>query len=228
MIQLILFIGRNKFYPYICLFLVMLAFLYTNPLETFDKRYAISLIGAICGLLCVVLLAKRKNSGNIVGMMAASAESTANVLGNNIGVASLSVFYFISHIYGLVNWRKNQNNNKVVKVRQLKENHFLATLVFLILATFFNIYLTEQLNVSNTSYQLIANCFIFGLGIIAQLLLMMRFSFNWYLWIILNVLTVALNIYTNNPVIATQYLIYLFNAIYGVCEWKVDSKQTKD
>ncbi|AJA44210.1 nicotinamide riboside transporter PnuC [Frischella perrara] len=228
MIRLILFIGRNKFYPYICLFLVMLAFLYTNPLETFDKRYAISLIGAICGLLCVVLLAKRKNSGNIVGMMAASAESTANVLGNNIGVASLSVFYFISHIYGLVNWRKNQNNNKVVKVRQLKENHFLATLVFLILATFFNIYLTEQLNVSNTSYQLIANCFIFGLGIIAQLLLMMRFSFNWYLWIILNVLTVALNIYTNNPVIATQYLIYLFNAIYGVCEWKVDSKQTKD
>ena len=117
MIRLILFIGRNKFYPYICLFLVMLAFLYTNPLETFDKRYAISLIGAICGLLCVVLLAKRKNSGNIVGMMAASAESTANVLGNNIGVASLSVFYFISHIYGLVNWRKNQNNNKVVKVR---------------------------------------------------------------------------------------------------------------
>ena len=228
MIRLILFIGRNKFYPYICLFLVMLAFLYTNPLESFDKRYAISLIGAICGLLCVVLLAKRKNSGNIVGMMAASAESTANVLGNNIGVASLSVFYFISHIYGLVNWRKNQNNNKVVKVRQLKENHFLATLVFLILATFFNIYLTEQLNVSNTSYQLIANCFIFGLGIIAQLLLMMRFSFNWYLWIILNVLTVALNIYTNNPVIATQYLIYLFNAIYGVCEWKVDSKQTKD
>lgn len=228
MIRLILFIGRNKFYPYICLFLVMLAFLYTNPLETFDKRYAISLIGAICGLLCVVLLAKRKNSGNIVGMMAASAESTANVLGNNIGVASLSVFYFISHIYGLVNWRKNQNNNKVVKVRQLKENHFLATLVFLILATFFNIYLTEQLNVSNTSYQLIANCFIFGLGIIAQLLLMMRFSFNWYLWIILNVLTVALNIYTNNPVIATQYLIYLFNAIYGVCEWKIDSKQTKD
>ena len=93
MIRLILFIGRNKFYPYICLFLVMLAFLYTNPLETFDKRYAISLIGAICGLLCVVLLAKRKNSGNIVGMMAASAESTANVLGNNIGVASLSVFY---------------------------------------------------------------------------------------------------------------------------------------
>lgn len=228
MIRLILFIGRNKFYPYICLFLVMLAFLYTNPLETFDKRYAVSFIGAICGLLCVVLLAKRKNSGNIVGMMAASAESTANVLGNNIGVASLSIFYFISHIYGLVNWRKNQNNNKVVKVRQLKENHFLATLVFLILATFFNIYLTEQLNVSNTSYQLIANCFIFGLGIIAQLLLMMRFSFNWYLWIILNVLTVALNIYTNNPVIATQYLIYLFNAIYGVCEWKVDSKQTKD
>lgn len=221
MTHLILQVGRSKIYPYICLLLVTLAFLYTNPMEEFDKRYAISFAGAISGLLCVILLAKRRNSGNILGMMAASAESTANFLGNNIGAALPSIFYFVSHVYGLVTWRKNQDNNKVVNVvRQLKENHFIIILCLLIVSAFFNVFLMVKFTINNTPFQLISNCFIFGLGITAQLLLMMRFSFNWYLWIILNVLTIGLNIYTNNPIIATQYLIYLFNAIYGVCEWK--------
>lgn len=224
MTHLILLIGRSKIYPYICLVLVTLAFLSTNPLQDFDQRYAISFVGSMCGLLCVILLAKRKNSGNVLGMMAAFGESTANFLGNNIGAALPSIFYFLSHVYGLVNWRKNQDTDKTVKVRQLKENHFLTILFFLIIAAFLNVFLTTELEAKNTEYQLIANCFIFGLGLIAQLLLMMRFSFNWYLWILLNVLTIGLNIYTHNPIIATQYLIYLFNAIYGVIEWKKSQK----
>ncbi|MBC9130006.1 nicotinamide mononucleotide transporter [Frischella sp. Ac48] len=224
MTHLILLIGRSKIYPYICLVLVTLAFLSTNPLQDFDQRYAISFVGSMCGLLCVILLAKRKNSGNVLGMMAAFGESTANFLGNNIGAALPSIFYFLSHVYGLVNWRKNQDTDKAVKVRQLKENHFLTILFFLIIAAFLNVFLTTELEAKNTEYQLIANCFIFGLGLIAQLLLMMRFSFNWYLWILLNVLTIGLNIYTHNPIIATQYLIYLFNAIYGVIEWKKSQK----
>lgn len=224
MTHLILIIGRSKIYPYICLLLVTLAFLSTNPLQDFDQRYAISFVGSMCGLLCVILLAKRKNSGNVLGMMAAFGESTANFLGNNIGAALPSIFYFLSHVYGLVNWRKNQDTDKAVKVRQLKENHFLTILFFLIIAAFLNVFLTTELEAKNTEFQLIANCFIFGLGLIAQLLLMMRFSFNWYLWILLNVLTIGLNIYTHNPIIATQYLIYLFNAIYGVIEWKKSQK----
>lgn len=224
MTHLILIIGRSKIYPYICLVLVTLAFLSTNPLQDFNQRYAISFVGSMCGLLCVILLAKRKNSGNVLGMMAAFGESTANFLGNNIGAALPSIFYFLSHVYGLVNWHNNQDTDKAVKVRQLKENHFLTILFFLIIAAFLNVFLTTELEAKNTEYQLIANCFIFGLGLIAQLLLMMRFSFNWYLWILLNVLTIGLNIYTHNPIIATQYLIYLFNAIYGVIEWKKSQK----
>lgn len=54
---------------------------------------------------------------------------------------------------------------------------------------------------------------------------MMRYSFNWYLWVILNVLVVGLNLYTNNIIIAVQYLIYLFNAVFGICEWKLSSKK---
>lgn len=225
LINLIISIGRNKFYPFFCVFLVTLAFLYTDPFNSLNLRYAMSYFGAFCGLLCVILLAKRKNSGNVLGMFAVTGECIANFLGGNIGASLPTFYYFGSHIYGIITWHHHQDDHKNVKVRSLSEQAFLFTLIFLIIAVFFNVYLTDAIGVDNTIYQLITNCFIFGLGIVAQLLLMMRFSFNWYLWVILNVLVIGLNIYTNNLIIATQYLIYLFNAIYGICEWKLSERK---
>lgn len=216
----IIAIGRNRFYPYFCVLCVTLAFLYTDPFNNFNLRYAVSYAGAFCGLLCVILLAKRKNLGNVLGMLAVVAECCANFLGGNIGAGLPTFYYFGSHVYGLITWQKNLDSHQHVKVRSLSEQAFLYTLIFLIIAVFFNVYLTNAIGVDNTIYQLITNCFIFGLGVVAQLLLMMRYSFNWYLWVILNVLVIGLNIFTNNIIIATQYLIYLFNAIYGICEWK--------
>lgn len=226
--DVIIAIGRNKFYPLFCIICVTLAFLYTDPFNNFNLRYAVSYAGAFLGLLCVILLAKRKNLGNVLGMLAVVAECCANFLGGNIGAGLPTFYYFGSHIYGLLTWQKNLDQNKNVKVRSLNESAFLYALIFLIVAAFFNIYLTNEIGASNTSYQLITNCFIFGLGVVAQLLLMMRYAFNWYLWILLNVLVIGLNIYTDNIVIATQYLIYLFNALYGICEWKLSEEKAKE
>lgn len=220
-------IGRNKFYPLFCIICVSGAYIYTDPINDFNLRYAVSYAGAFLGLLCVILLAKRKNLGNVLGMLAVIAECCANFLGGNIGAGLPTFYYFGSHIYGILTWQKNLDNNKSVKVRTLNENAFLYALIFLIAAAFFNIYLTNEIGAINTSYQLITNCFIFGLGVVAQLLLMMRYAFNWYLWVLLNVLVISLNIYTDNIVIATQYLIYLFNAVYGICEWKLSEQKEK-
>lgn len=226
--DVIIAIGRNKFYPLFCIICVTLAFLYTDPFNNFNLRYAVSYAGAFLGLLCVILLAKRKNLGNVLGMLAVVAECCANFLGGNIGAGLPTFYYFGSHIYGLFTWQKNLDQNKNVKVRSLNESAFLYALIFLIVAAFFNIYLTNEIGASNTSYQLITNCFIFGLGVVAQLLLMMRYAFNWYLWVLLNILVIGLNIYTDNIVIATQYLIYLFNAIYGICEWKLSEEKARE
>lgn len=220
-------IGRNRFYPYICIILVTLAFLYTQPFKELNWRYAASYFGAVTGLICVILLAKGKNSGNIFGMMAVFGESSANFLGGNIGAALPSIYYFGTHVFGLLNWRRHQNAENRVVTRNLKEKHFFWTLVFFVVAALLNIFLTGILNVDNDPYQLTANNFIFALGVVAQFLLVQRFSFNWYLWIILNVLVIGLNIYTHNPVIATQYAIYLFNSTYGLMEWRREENKDR-
>lgn len=227
--SLIFTIGRNKFYPYICILLVTLAFLYTEPFKELNWRYLVSYFGAITGLICVILLAKGKNSGNVFGIFASFGESSANFLGGNIGAALPSVYYLGTHVFGLFNWRHHQNENHSVITRKLQEHHFFFTLLFFVAAGLFNIYLTGILNVENDPYQLTINNSIFALGVVAQFLLIQRFSFNWYLWIILNVLVIGLNIYTHNPIIATQYVIYLFNSTYGLMEWRQEEgiEQTK-
>ncbi len=219
-------LGRHKLYPYLCILLVTLAFISTNPVDNFSWRYLVSYFGAIMGLMCVILLAKGRNSGNVFGMFAAFGESSANFLGGNIGAALPSIYYFATHVFGLFSWKRHQSaDNQRVIVRTLKEQHFFYTILFFVAAALFNIYLTGRLNVDNDPYQLMANNFIFALGVVAQFLMIARFSFNWYLWIVLNLLVIGLNVYTDNPIIATQYAIYLFNSTYGLLEWQAQIKQ---
>lgn len=219
-------VGRNRFYPYACILLVTLAFLYTQPFKELNWRYLVSYFGAVTGLICVILLAKGKNLGNVFGMLASFGESSANFLGGNIGAALPSIYYFGIHIFGLISWKRHQNENNTIITRRLSENHFFLTILFFVVAAILNIALTGILHVENDPYQLTANNFIFALGVVAQFLLIQRFSFNWYLWIILNVLVIGLNIYTNNPVIAMQYAIYLFNSTYGLLEWREEERSS--
>lgn len=223
----ILKIGRNPFYPYVCILIVTLVFLSTNPINNFSWRYTLSFFGAICGLICVMLLAKGRNSGNILGMCAAFGESSGNYLGGNIGAALPSIYYFITHIFGLINWKKHQTKNNQVEVRSLKEIHFIYIILFIILASLLNVYLTSVFDVINDPYQQTINNFCFALGVVAQFIMIQRYAANWNLWILLNCLAIGLNIYTNNPIIVAQYTIYLFNAVYGLAEWRLVNKTTE-
>ncbi len=222
--NLILLIGRNRFYPYISLILITIAYLYTNPMGSFNWRYFASYFGAMTGLICVILLAKRNYFGNYLGLLSAFGESIGNFLGGNIGAGLPHVYFFSTHVYALINWRSHQDNEHKVITRSLKPIHYLYIIIGFTLAFGFNVYLTNATEVENSFTQLIMNSSIFGIGVIAQTLLMGRFHSSWYLWISMNVFVIGLNIYTNNPIIATQYCIYLLNAIYGLLEWKDSSK----
>lgn len=221
--NIILTIGRNRFYPYISLVLITLAYLYTNPINAFDWRYFASYFGAMTGLICVILLAKRHYFGNYLGLLAAFGESSGNFLGGNIGAGLPHLYFFSTHVYALINWRSHQDEEHKVITRALKPVHYLYILIGFSLAFAFNIYLTHTTTVENSFAQLVLNSGIFGIGVIAQTLLMGRFQASWYFWISMNVLVIGLNIYTNNPVIATQYCIYLLNSVYGLLEWKISS-----
>lgn len=225
--SLILTIGRHQAYPFVCFFLVIGAFLYTDPFTELNLRYAISFFGAITGLICVILFTRRNQLGNYFGLLATFGESMGNFLGGNIGAGMPHIYNFCTHIYGIITWQKNHDNDDKVITRSLNLRQHIYVLAAFILIFSASILITTLSGVHNTLWQLIINGVIFGLAIPAQTLLVMRYDFNWYLWIIMNLFVIALNFFgpEPNPIIGAQYCIYLFNATYGLIEWKNSAEQ---
>jgi nicotinamide mononucleotide transporter len=53
----------------------------------------------------------------------------------------------------------------------------------------------------------------------AQYLMMTRRLESWYLWIVVDIVAVWLYMHKGIPFVALLYLIFLFNAIYGLVIW---------
>lgn len=227
--SLILSIGRHRLYPVICFILVISAYLYTDPFTELNLRYSISFFGAITGLICVILFTRRNQLGNYFGLLSTLGETVGNFLGGNIGAGMPHIYSFSTHIYGIITWKKHHDNNDKVITRSLSFRQHLIVLAVFIAIFIANILITRLSGVDNTLWQLTVNGIIFGLAIPAQTLLVMRYDFNWYLWIIMNVFVIALNFLgpEPNPIIGAQYCIYLFNATYGLLEWKTFAQHNR-
>lgn len=63
------------------------------------------------------------------------------------------------------------------------------------------------------------NILAFILSVSAQATMIMRYSFNWYLWIIVNMVWLVVNIMTANYIFAIQTMVYQVNAIVGLYGW---------
>ncbi len=228
--QFVLSVGRHRLYPYICFILVIASYLYTDPLSNFDLRYGISFFGAITGLICVILMTRRSQVANYFGLLSTFGESIGNFLGGNIGAGMPHIYNFSTHVYGIFNWRKNHDDEDKVITRSLTVKQYLVVILSIVILFGLNVLITHLLGVENVMWQLVLNGLIFGLAIPAQTLLMMRYYYSWYLWIVMNVFMVILNFFgpEPNPVIGAQYCVYLFNSLYGLCEWRTFATREKE
>ena len=62
----------------------------------------------------------------------------------------------------------------------------------------------------------------------AQFLMMRRKLENWYLWIAVDVVAIWLYWYKGVPFVALLYLVFLFNAMYGLIAWRRIADQADD
>ena len=63
------------------------------------------------------------------------------------------------------------------------------------------------------------NVIAFVLSITAQAAMILRYSFNWWLWIIVNFVWLIVNLMSGNYIFAIQTMVYQVNAFVGLYEW---------
>lgn len=130
---------------------------------------------------------------------------------------TLQVFFFVLSIYGWVVWLTNRGAAKVRPTRKIHPKMAAILFVFMLAATWgWGFWLANHTDAS-VPY---ADAFIATLSLIAQFLLSYKVLENWYCWLLVDVLSIAMYAYKELYVLAFLYLIFLGIAAMGLYSWK--------
>lgn len=190
----------------------------------------IATIAAISGILCVVFVGKGKISNYFFGLISVSLYAYISYTFKLYGEMMLNLLVYVPvQFIGFYFWRKNMtsentvNNAGVAEViaKALTAKQWVIVVITTIIGTFLYIELLKYLG----SALAILDGATVVISIVAQILMVLRYREQWALWIIVNMMTIALwvamyfqNGETSLPLLV-MYVMYLCNSIYGYYNW---------
>ncbi len=191
------------------------------------------LIVSFIGLICVVSLSFRKNvAGNGFGMAATAGEVVVQATSGAVGLMLAPLFNFFTHAYGLFYWSKHTDVDGDMVPKSANKWVWLVTASFIIIGLL--LFPTVNALLAKYGFAVVEkdnslflgfisffwiNVIAFVLSITAQAAMILRYSFNWWLWIVVNFVWLIVNLMSGNYIFAIQTMIYQINAIVGLYEW---------
>lgn len=177
----------------------------------------ISSAAAICGIFCVVLCAAGKKAQYYWGFVNIVAYIVVAWISKYYGEVMLNGLYYLpTQFVGMYFWKKHYSEKtETVKCKKMK----IPTAVILVICStlciwLYNIFLkflggnATLLDSASTTFSVIANA-----------LMVMRYREQWLLWIIVDVVTVAMWAIAGDWIMTTMWAVYLLNACYGLYTW---------
>lgn len=135
---------------------------------------------------------------------------------------TLQIFFIVTSVYGWILWRHRQS------VPELSVSHISMKHLFMF-------YIPASLALAITYGAILHNftdaslpfidSLVLTLSITAQFLLMKRKLQSWHFWIAVDILSIGLFAYKDLDLTAFVYTLFLFNAFYGLYNWrKIEQK----
>lgn len=198
----------------------------------------IAAVGALCGVVNVVLSAKGSIWNYLFGlidvlaMTAVTLESSLNNPNPTWGLFALHACFLLPmQFIGFAQWRKRgADARRQVKARRLSARGWLfCALAFAAVLPL----LYWLLNFVGTGSRMDFNTVIFfdtvvvSLSIVAQVLMAMAYSDQWILWIMVNLSSIALFWFKSTSsepdaytvVYMVKYIFYFINSLNGIRIW---------
>ena len=202
---------------------IISAFFLTQALAGADGEgvlYAfLDFVAAFCGICSVVLCAKGKRSGFIFGLVNVAGYAAISFHNAYYGEVMLNVLFYIpANIVSYILWTKHKDDDRggrEVKARALTGLQLAASIAVISAITFGYHFVLESLGGAMTMLDGATTV----LSIFATILMALRYSEQWFFWIIIDVLTVALWCFAGDPVMIAMWAAYLINAVYGYLMW---------
>lgn len=179
----------------------------------------LGMISGIAGILCVVFVGKGKISNYFFGLIFAYTYFYLAWDNKFYGEMTTTLFVYIpAQFIGYFLWLQNMTTNKqageLVKSKMLTLRGWFVLLVSIVLGTlaFYSYLRTTDGNAIGLDGLTTV------LVVVAQLLMVLRYSEQWLLWIVVNVLSIIL--WAETPAMYVMYGAYLLNSLYGYINWR--------
>ena len=137
-----------------------------------------------------------------------------------LGHILVNLLYTIISFFGWWNWSRRENNDLVVKVSKFTSNDLTKSLLiffFIVFVAYFAHYFFAT-NFEGQIKEL--DILTSGIFVTAMWLMANKKLENWILWIIGNVITIPLYLFSDKIILSIQYVIFTILAIQAYIEWK--------
>lgn len=180
---------------------------------------ALAVCSGIAGVISVVLCSQKKYAFYFWGLLQLVTILIISYQTELYGKVLENFFYLITMLIGMSIWTNNKGDGNEIKVRTMKLiDYIIFGTLFLPIVT-----LTAYMLVSHYNPdQIVLDTVTTVIGMMAQMLLILRFREQWVLWFILDVLCVALWAKDGNWCLMVQYIFWTLNCIYGYFSWEYE------
>lgn len=184
----------------------------------------IELIGTIFGLMAVWLATRQKIVSWPLGLINVTCFFVLFYQVQLYSGMFLQAFYFFTNIYGWIVWSRQLSENEPPTALSNKFRWWVSfsTVLFTILVGFIVQKLPEIYPdvFTKPASQPYYDAFIAIVSIAGQIMLTRRIVDNWFIWIIVNAVSVFVFYRQGLYLLSIEYFIFLLLAIKGVFDWK--------
>ena len=177
----------------------------------------ISLVSGMLGICSVVLGAQGNILTFVFGFAQVATYTYLCCVERFYAEIAINIYYFITMIYGVYCWRNRLSNNSLqVQTRRLSIKLLAWGMLLIAFFSWLTGWLLERFTDDPQPYM---DAFTTVPAIAAQLLMVLAYREQWYLWLVVDVLAVVMWLRAENYCMAAQYVFWCVNCIYGYIQW---------
>jgi nicotinamide mononucleotide transporter len=177
-----------------------------------------SLISGLLGICSVVLSAQGNILTFVFGFGQVATYTYLCVREQFYAEIALNIFYFVTMIYGVYVWKKRLQTDSSLQI-QTRQLRGKSLPLLLLSVTAFSVLVGWFLQVYTDDPQPYLDAFTTVPALVAQILMILAYREQWYIWMMVDVLALVMWLRAGNYCMAAQYFFWCANCVYGYVQW---------
>lgn len=188
-----------------------------------DTWFVLEWLAALLSLAAVACMAARRRAGFPLNILASFIYLLVFRHSGLLGDAALQLWFIGWLVYGWIFWKQHENSAQLVLPRKLKPRQVLLVLpLWAAISLLLGYFLSKQPQASFPW----ADAFCVAGSLIAQVLQSRAIIFNWWMWILIDL--VYIPVYLKKELYATAglYAVFLSLAVMALYAWQRTDAET--